>query len=448
MLKNQKWKPKRFKPIKVSRQTEYWYYRQLNAEVKALRAQVEGALRQPQSPFLMDSAQGLDAFSAEQFLAFLKKLSEKDRGLSAEQLAAAFVARGNQQNAREVGENLKRQTGIDFQQYLKNSPKIVEKANVMTAANVQLIKSIHSQYLDKVQTAVTQGVVSGKTNAEIAKQIREIGGVTENRAKFIARDQASKLNAAFTQARHEEAGITKYRWSTSGDERVRDSHAENDGKIFSYAEPPETGHPGQDFNCRCVQIPIVSAEQEKQAVAQYEIGKMREITSSDGYQIHLADLAKNTAALDMMKVFGISSNEAVSIRTYTTPFFATINTALRTGKINARNAAFAAVLNRALSKLPKHKGMVFRELDDFPEDVLAGYIKGAIITEKAFTSSSLLNSMSKSYRFVIHSKAGRRIEEFSALKNEREVLFKSGTKFKILSRQDKNGIILIELEEQ
>ena len=39
--------------------------------------------------------------------------------------------------------------------------------------------------------------------------------------------------------------------STRGDGKVRPSHQSNDGKIFSWDNPPPTGHPGEDYNCRC-----------------------------------------------------------------------------------------------------------------------------------------------------------------------------------------------------
>ncbi|HED4470628.1 TPA: minor capsid protein [Pasteurella multocida] len=266
VMKGQK-KPRivRFKPIKQSRQTELWYSRQLVSRVKWLREQIERALQNKQSPFFMDS--DFDVFNTEQLLSVIKKLSEKDRTNEIESLASEFVSRGNVQNQREVGENLKRQTGLDLQAFLNQNTTVLNKMSVMTTANVQLIKSIEQQYFDKVQTIITQGAISGKLNRDLAKEIRDLGGVTENRAKFIARDQSSKINAALTQARHEELGIKKYRWSTSGDERVRDSHAENDGKIFSYDDPPSTGHPSHDFNCRCVQIPVldnVPTDKEKQ----------------------------------------------------------------------------------------------------------------------------------------------------------------------------------------
>ncbi len=48
---------------------------------------------------------------------------------------------------------------------------------------------------------------------------------------------------------------THYIWRTQSDNRVRSSHAANNGKIFAWNNPPETGHPGEDYNCRCVAEP-------------------------------------------------------------------------------------------------------------------------------------------------------------------------------------------------
>lgn len=219
---------------------------------------IERAMQQPQGSFFMDDAKGFQAISAKALMKVLEKYEKSDRTSQAENIANGFVSRGNTQNQQEVSKNLKNQTGIDLSAYLGNSQRIAEKVNAMTTANVQLIKSIRSQYLDKVQNAVTQAVVSGTLNKDLVQQIKDIGKTTEKRAIFIARDQSSKLNAALTQARHEDVGITKYTWSTSGDERVRESHAEKDGQVFEYANPPaDTGHPGHDFNCRCVQIPYL-----------------------------------------------------------------------------------------------------------------------------------------------------------------------------------------------
>lgn len=52
--------------------------------------------------------------------------------------------------------------------------------NALTAGNIQLIKSIRSQYLDKVQNAVMQAMVRGSLNKDLAAQIKDLGKTTEN----------------------------------------------------------------------------------------------------------------------------------------------------------------------------------------------------------------------------------------------------------------------------
>jgi hypothetical protein len=54
--------------------------------------------------------------------------------------------------------------------------------------------------------------------------------------------------------------LPRYVWLTSGDEKVRPSHAANDGKIFYWSDPPSTGHPGEDINCRCVAVPYADLQ--------------------------------------------------------------------------------------------------------------------------------------------------------------------------------------------
>lgn len=53
------------------------------------------------------------------------------------------------------------------------------------------------------------------------------------------------------QAQQAAMKIEFYVWTTQHDARVREAHAERDGKIFRWDDPPEGGHPSQDFGCRC-----------------------------------------------------------------------------------------------------------------------------------------------------------------------------------------------------
>lgn len=60
----------------------------------------------------------------------------------------------------------------------------------------------------------------------------------------------------------QEHPTTQYIWRTRGDGKVRASHAANNGRIFSWDIPPATGHPGEDYNCRCTAEPYVRGESE------------------------------------------------------------------------------------------------------------------------------------------------------------------------------------------
>ena len=69
-------------------------------------------------------------------------------------------------------------------------------------------------------------------------------------------NEAKRLDAeasVASLARRLPAGrpTTHYTWRTAGDDRVRGTHAARNGQVFSWADPPEHGHPGTEPNCRC-----------------------------------------------------------------------------------------------------------------------------------------------------------------------------------------------------
>ena len=125
--------------------------------------------------------------------------------------------------------------------------------------NVQLIKTIGPQYLDQVEAAIWEGVRSGSDGYSLKKEIMKINGQNYRRAKLIARDQLEKYNSALSMSRQKSIGVQGYIWRTSGDERVRESHSEKNGLRFDWDNPPaDTGHAGEDIQCRCTAEPDLS----------------------------------------------------------------------------------------------------------------------------------------------------------------------------------------------
>lgn len=132
--------------------------------------------------------------------------------------------------------------------------------------NVDLITSIKDNSLDKMKELVYTNYMEGRSTTDIVKKIQHQYGVDKRRARLIARDQTAKLNADITKSQQQDAGVSKYKWSSSRDRRVRKSHRELDGKVFSWDSPPETDggrhcHPGEDYQCRCCALPIFDLEE-------------------------------------------------------------------------------------------------------------------------------------------------------------------------------------------
>ncbi len=129
--------------------------------------------------------------------------------------------------------------------------------------NIGYMENAARAYADQVRDLVEDPENFGLRVEDLAEKIRERGDVSESRAELIARDQTLKLNGQINKTRQENAGVTKYVWNTSHDERVRDSHRELDGQTFSWLDPPEPGHPGDDFQCRCIAIPVFEETEEE-----------------------------------------------------------------------------------------------------------------------------------------------------------------------------------------
>lgn len=157
-------------------------------------------------------------------------------------------------NKRQLDKVLRSAVGADV---FMAQPYLEQELDAFAEANVNLITSIEERYFTDIQQRVQAGIRSGQRHEQIAKDILARYDVTKSRAKLIARDQVSKLNGQLTNLRQKELGINKYRWRTSQDDRVRESHASKEGKVFSWDEPPsDTGHPGEDYQCRCTAEPV------------------------------------------------------------------------------------------------------------------------------------------------------------------------------------------------
>jgi SPP1 gp7 family putative phage head morphogenesis protein len=136
---------------------------------------------------------------------------------------------------------------------------------ILQDRQVELIKSLPIEAGQRVQKLALESATGGIRADELAERIAETEGVTLSRANVIARTEISKANSAITQARSSLAGATHYIWRTASDGDVRESHAEMEGEIVAWNDPPTlsdgmTGHAGEFPNCRCFSEPIFDDE--------------------------------------------------------------------------------------------------------------------------------------------------------------------------------------------
>ena len=138
--------------------------------------------------------------------------------------------------------------------------------------NYTLITSNAKNYVSKINTLTEQAIVNGLSPMKLKEEIKKATeSLSDKHCKLLARDQMGKLNGQITEAQMTEVGLDMYVWSTSYDDRVRDSHAVmegllctwDDASICSYdngktwvPRPADAVdlHPGQDIQCRCVAL--------------------------------------------------------------------------------------------------------------------------------------------------------------------------------------------------
>ncbi|MFS4473955.1 ADP-ribosyltransferase [Chryseobacterium sp. T20] len=153
---------------------------------------------------------------------------------------------------------------------------------------------------------------------------------------------------------------------------------------------------------------------------------------------------------------GLTIHEKAIIYHYTDSGYDSLNERLRNGQdIND----FGLFLNYSLDKLPDYQALCYRTIRCPKRDLekyYSAFKNNGIIIEKSFLSCSksrlLALQFSDSPVFIILSKRGKDIEKIAKFgvdsgQNEKEIVFKSGSRFKVLDIKEAENKITITLEE-
>ena len=125
----------------------------------------------------------------------------------------------------------------------------VMKAHVIE--NVSLIKSIQSQYHDRIVGAVSRSITGAGSIKSLALEIDKYGQEGFRRANLIALDQTRKMYSTLNLRRFEELGITKVQWlHTHGGKTVRPYHYRKWDGVSGLKDGHPNGLNGYIFNLK------------------------------------------------------------------------------------------------------------------------------------------------------------------------------------------------------
>lgn len=164
-------------------------------------------------------------------------------------------------NNKRAWEQASRTIGKELRSTMAESA-VGAVARQLQKQQVELIKSLPLEAGLRAQKLSQEAMMGSRRADEVAAELARTEEVTASRATLIARTEIAKANASLTQARAQYVGATHYIWRTAEDGDVRESHAEMNGRIFRFDDPPyvegEGNHgPGEIYNCRCFAEPII-----------------------------------------------------------------------------------------------------------------------------------------------------------------------------------------------
>lgn len=173
----------------------------------------------------------------------------------------------------EVGESTNVKQSMEHQKQMTAGlgvPLIIPEPFVQAsmqhfiADNQDLVESLFGRELQSFKTITSAGIRGGLRVETIRDQLIKQVGMSKAKAALLARDQTLKLAGELTGLRQQNSGISEYDWDTSGDERVRERHAQLHGTRQKWKEPPivderteRRASPGGDYQCRCQGIPVM-----------------------------------------------------------------------------------------------------------------------------------------------------------------------------------------------
>ena len=292
-------------------------------------------------------------------------------------------------------------------------------------------------------------LMTGRKESDVAKIITNRFAVGNNQARRLVRTESCFVVGEMQAQAYDDAGIEKYRFVATLDMDTSKQCRALDGKVFELSKR-EIGKNYPPIHPWCRSTTICNIDEEalskiERIARDPETGETYKVPANMTYDEWYKKYAEE-------EPISLTKDEEYAIKTYISSKSYVINDNLRRGlELSNEDKKLVKDLNSALDKMPIYKGTVVRDLDFMPYDVndfIKGHKVGNVVRYPAFTSSTKNNTYSDdpNVRLIIKSKTGRDISNYN--EGEAEILFKTNCSFSILKQEEKDGIIILYMNEE
>lgn len=206
-----------------------------------------------------------------------KKLMRRFSNIRIERMAKDFLEKSDRETSAKLYKAVEAKVGIPAKQLaLKEATNATRNALILETAT--WMQKLRDETLELYTANTLRAMTQGTGIEDIMADFAKLKEKRKNHAKFTARNQINNFNSIMTKTRAKKIGITRARWVTSGDERVRgnpsgaspnpvNNHYWADGKEFDLDKglkfpSGNTLLPATDYQCRCTYELIIEGEDE------------------------------------------------------------------------------------------------------------------------------------------------------------------------------------------
>lgn len=144
---------------------------------------------------------------------------------------------------------------IDKKQFFEENMAAVRKLYLDNS--IQRIRYEEEDIKRRILQKIIDYATGKSDELNLTDLVKEAYTSTDHLSRLFARDQMQRFNKACTLSTFRSAGVTKVKWVTVGDVRVRKSHKALNGQVFDVNNLPREV---DDYNCRCGLVPVEWAD--------------------------------------------------------------------------------------------------------------------------------------------------------------------------------------------